>query len=52
MVVGWVGGWVSGCPIAPPPPVGVGHLWVGGFAKNLGGWVGGWVPQITPPLGG
>ena len=29
---------------SPPPPVGVGHLWVFGFAKNLGGWV----PEITP----
>ena len=37
----WVGGWVGGCPIAPPSPVGVGHLWVCGFSKNLW-WVTAW----------
>ena len=41
----WVGGWVGGCPIPPPPPLGVGHLWVCGFCQKSGGWV----PEITPP---
>ena len=42
-VGGWVGGWVGVRP--PPPPGGVGHLSVCGYAKILGGWV----PELTPP---
>ena len=41
----WVGGWVGGCQTPPPPPGGVGHLSVCGYAKILGGWV----PELTPP---
>ena len=63
---GWVGprpflaGWVSH---DPPPPVGVGHFWVGGFwdlapkfffafvyrvvVKNF--FMGGWVGGLEPP---
>ena len=36
---------MTGCPRAPPPPVGVGHLWVCGFAKILW-WLG---PSNHPP---
>ena len=39
-----MGGWVGGCQ-PPPPPGGVGHLSVCGYAKILGGWV----PELTPP---
>ena len=45
MVSGWMGGWVGGSPIPTPPCVGVGHLWVSGFAKILW-WVG---PSNHPP---
>ena len=38
-----LGGWVGVRP--PPPPGGVGHLSVCGYAKILGGWV----PELTPP---
>ena len=41
----WVGGWVGGCQTPPPPPGGVGHLSVCGYAKILGGWV----PEFPPP---
>ena len=40
----WAGHCLRRTP-APPPPVGVGHLWVCGFAKNLW-WVG---PSNQPP---
>ena len=36
---------MGGCPIAPPPPLGLGYLWVCGFARNLW-WVG---PSNHPP---
>ena len=41
MVVGWVGGWVSNSP----SPMGVGRLWVCGFAKI---WVGGSLKSSLP----
>ena len=42
---GWQGGW--GPTVLPTPPWGrVGHFWVPGFSKTLGGWVS----QVPPPF--
>ena len=46
LVVGWMSGWVG--VQYPPPPWGWDILWVGGFAKNLGGWVPIHPNQIPP----
>ena len=43
LVAAWVGG--SSAVNPPPPPMGVGHFWVLGFSKILGGWV----LKFSPP---